>query len=347
MAVSKAFFCLPETNAGWNLVQTFKQQQEQDIPVSPYGEKRAVVIGGGTGAPVSIKVLLAMGFETSAVIAMADDGGSTGLLRERVGAIPPGDIRKCLVAMAHDSDDPFVRAFKMRFDYAQNHTLGNLMLTALAETSRSFSEAIHICERMLGARGHVYPSTLDPITLTGFTRDGRELKGQAVISRSSVPLSAVSLIPDNPIGYPPALEALRRADLIILGPGSVFTSIIPNLLVPGVIDAIRESKARTLLLCPIADMQGETEGLTVLEIIEAVRAHGMDKLLDAVCVQIEDGKATQRFSISHADEVTIGHDIPQMIIRQMADTIYPTWHNPRTLGGVIEEVVWACPSQQR
>jgi len=346
MSVSETLFCLPETNAHWNLAQTFKQQAAQAV-VSPYGKKKAVVIGGGTGAPVSIRVLLALGFETSAVIAMADDGGSTGLLRERVGAIPPGDIRKCLVAMAHDSDDPFVRAFKMRFDYAQNHTLGNLMLTALSETSHSFPEAIHICERMLGARGHVYPSTLDPITLAGHTRDGRELTGQTTISRSTTALSTVSLIPDNPTGYEPALDALRKADLIILGPGSVFTSIIPNLLVQGVADAVRESGARTLLLCPVADMQGETEGLRAIEIVNAVRAHGMDKLLDAVCIQVEDGAKMRRFPIDHADLAAIGRDIPQVVVRQMTDTVYPTWHNPHMLGEIVEEVMSTCLSRQR
>ncbi|MEG0324255.1 MAG: 2-phospho-L-lactate transferase CofD family protein, partial [Raoultibacter sp.] len=123
--------------------------------VSPEHRIKAVVIGGGTGAPVSIRTLLSMGFETSAVVAMADDGGSTGILREEANVTPPGDVRKCLAAFAQNPDDPLTRAFKYRFEFARNHTLGNLMLSALEDATGSFPEAIAICEKLLDARGHV------------------------------------------------------------------------------------------------------------------------------------------------------------------------------------------------
>ena len=116
---------------------------------------RVVVIGGGTGAPVSIRTLLSMGLDTSAVVAMADDGGSTGILREEADVTPPGDVRKCIAAMAADPNDPLTKAFKYRFSFARNHTLGNLMLSALEDAAGSFPEAISICERLLDARGHV------------------------------------------------------------------------------------------------------------------------------------------------------------------------------------------------
>ena len=141
---------------------------------------RAVVIGGGTGAPVSIRTLLSMGLDTSVVVAMADDGGSTGILREEADVTPPGDVRKCIAAMAANPDDPLTRAFKYRFSFARNHTLGNLMISALEDAAGSFPEAIAICERLLNARGHVYPSTLDRVTLVARTRDGRFIEGQAV-----------------------------------------------------------------------------------------------------------------------------------------------------------------------
>ena len=140
-------------------------------------ELRAVVIGGGTGAPMSIRTLLALGVNTSAVVAMADDGGSTGILREEAHVTPPGDVRKCLAAFAANPEDPLTKAFKYRFDFARNHTLGNLMLSALENATGSFPEAIKICGQLLGARGHVYPSTLNNVTLCAETRDGRILRG--------------------------------------------------------------------------------------------------------------------------------------------------------------------------
>ena len=236
---------------------------------------RVVVIGGGTGAPVSIRTLLSMGLDTSAVVAMADDGGSTGILREEADVTPPGDVRKCIAAMAADPNDPLTKAFKYRFSFARNHTLGNLMLSALEDAAGSFPEAISICERLLDARGHVYPSTLDRVTLTARTRDGRSLEGQAVACHSRTALERVGLrAAHEVVPYQPALEAIREADLIVLGPGSLFTSIIPNLLVPGVVDAIRASKGSTLFVCSLADMQGETWGLTAREHVEALMDHG-------------------------------------------------------------------------
>lgn len=268
---------LPSSNSGWNLKDSREMMDDR------FAGRRAVVVGGGTGAPVSIKTLLAMGVETSAVVAMTDDGGSTGLIRQRTDAIPPGDIRKCITAMAADGADPMTRAFKYRFNYAYNHTLGNLMITALADVA-SFTTAIDVCERMLNCLGHVYPSTLSPITLEGRTRDGRTIIGQSDIAHSDTALDSVWLNPSDPEPYEPALEAIRRADLVVLGPGSLFTSIIPNLLVPGVVEAIRESNAKTVFLCSVADMQGETWGLDCSEHVRALLDHGMEGLLHFACV---------------------------------------------------------------
>lgn len=226
---------------------------EQDIGVQALHDTaapvKAVVIGGGTGAPVSIRTLLSLEADTSAVVAMADDGGSTGILREEAGVLPPGDIRKCLVAMAADEGDPLTKAFKYRFSFARNHTLGNLMLSALEESTGSFPEAIDICSRLLNARGRVFPSTLDEVRLCAATWNGCKLDGQAKASHSDSTLYRVWLESAAPVrAYEPALDAIREADFIVLGPGSLFTSILPNLLVPGVVDAIRDSHAATLFV---------------------------------------------------------------------------------------------------
>ncbi|WP_160212364.1 gluconeogenesis factor YvcK family protein [Adlercreutzia aquisgranensis] len=351
-------------------------------PVLDAGESvRAVVIGGGTGAPVSIRTLLSMGAQTSAVVAMADDGGSTGILREEADVTPPGDIRKCIAAMAADPDDPLTRAFKYRFAFARNHTLGNLMISALEDACGSFPQAIQICERLLQARGHVYPSTLERVYLEAVTRDGRVIEGQAVACHSRTALERVSLRADGPIRpYEPALQAIREADLVVLGPGSLFTSIIPNLLVPGVTEAIRESKAATLFVCSLADMQGETWGLTAKEHIEALLAHGMEGALDYVLVHSPEPLRPEdmasglfnavtgdddRSSIGQMGDLELSgrvrpvrityQDIrlvqeaggPLVIVRNLVDPMHPTWHSPTALRNAFAGVIRLCRSRQR
>lgn len=336
---------------------------------------RAVVIGGGTGAPVSIRTLLSLGVQTSAVVAMADDGGSTGVLREEADATPPGDIRKCLVAFAKDPSDPLVRALKYRFAVARDHALGNLLLTALEDACGSFPEAIAICERLVDAQGHVYPSTLDHVVLSARTCDGRVLDGQAVACHSKTALESVWLAAEDgraPRPYEPALKAIREADLIVLGPGSLFTSIIPNLLIPGVVEAIRESRGRVLFVCALADVQGETWGLTAREHFEALAAHGMEGLIDYMLVHSQvplraESPATGSFaalsgaelehastsdlndvqlirgvrpiSINYADMLAIQSRGPIVISRNLADAERPTWHSPFALRDAFQNVI--------
>ena len=334
---------------------------------------RAVVIGGGTGAPVSIRTLLSLNAETSAVVAMADDGGSTGILREEAGVLPPGDIRKCLVAMAADPDDPLTRAFKYRFSFARNHTLGNLMLSALEDATGSFPEAISICGKLLNARGMVFPSTLDKVKLSGRACDGTLLEGQATVCKSKTALSRVWLESDEPIhAYEPALDAIRNADLIVLGPGSLFTSIIPNLLVPGIIDAIRESRGSTVFVCSLADVQGETWGLSAYEHYQALVSHGMEGLIDYMLVHSPDAlvpekrmdrmvsavhahmaattndagdsskwddAGTRRVCITYEDAEAIHAQGTTVLVRDLEDPIQPTWHDPEALRAAFSTVV--------
>lgn len=353
----------------------FQSIRDASPVVGSAQELKAVVIGGGTGAPASIQTLLSLGLQTSAVVSMADDGGSTGILRERAHVSPPGDIRKCLVAFAEDPDAPYVRAFKYRFDFANNHTLGNLTLSALEEATGSFPEAIRICERMLSARGHVYPSTLDNITLCGKTRDGRSIEGQADLSHSHTALQEVWLKDDKATPYPEAIKAICEADLIVLGPGSLFTSIIPNLLVPGVLDAIRSSRGTTLFVCSLADMQGETWGLSAEEHVDALLSHGMDGLLDYCLVHapkplrpggtlpgnfeaITEGASTatettevkplgtaiRPVAISYDSAHRIQSKGPTLIARNLVDPLRPTWHDPQALREAFTGVLKACHS---
>lgn len=277
--------------------QTAAFEALRDIPVDFSDQEfdaveplRAVVIGGGTGAPVSIRSLLSLGIQTDAVVAMADDGGSTGILREAADATPPGDVRKCIAAFADDPYDPLVKAFKYRIEIADGHALGNLMLAALEDACGSFAKAIEICEQLLGAQGHVLPSTFDHVHLRAQTRDGKLLEGQALSSHSSTALQRISLVSDSGTITPnrAAIRAIEDADLIVLGPGSLFTSIIANLAVPGILEAIAESRASTLFICSVADSQGETWGLSALEHVQALLDHGMEGMLDYVLLHSKD-----------------------------------------------------------
>ena len=313
---------------------------------------RAVVIGGGTGAPVSIRTLLSMGVRTSAVVAMADDGGSTGILRDQAGVTAPGDIRKCITAMASNADDPLTQAFKVRFGFAENHTLGNLMLSALEATSGSFPQAIEVCEKLLNAQGHVYPSTLGRVSLVAKTRDGRTLLGQAVASHSRTALRRVALESDEPIvAYEPACEAIRKADLIVLGPGSLFTSIIPNIIVPGIVDAIKASHGTVVFVGSLADVQGETRSLTVAEHYAALLEHGMKGHIDVVLApgpttarEMDDGVSRKSLVTSAEDRHFMESMGSQVIIADFAEHEHCTWHDPVKLRHAFAEVLGTCRS---
>lgn len=356
------------------LTSKFQAIGSIDDKLSPdFKSIKAVVIGGGTGAPVSIRTLLSMGVQTSAVVAMADDGGSTGILRAEAKVTPPGDIRKCLAAFAEDPNDPFTKAFKYRFEFARNHTLGNLLLSALEEATGSFPEAVKICGQLLGAKGKVYPSTLNNVELCAKTLDGRTLHGQATACKSETALSEVWLeSTGQPMPFVEAIRAIYDADFIILGPGSLFTSIIPNLLVPGIPEAIDNSKAKTIFVCSLADQQGETWGLSALEHVDALRRHGIGKNLDYVLIhsaeKLAPRKAVQEtfeaiagsgalesaqeenklgaslnadirpVEINHEDIQRIQQDGTMVLVRNMVDPQRPTWHDPVALANAFAHV---------
>lgn len=343
----------------------------------------AVVIGGGTGAPVSIRSLLSLGIETSAVVAMADDGGSTGILRETANVTPPGDVRKCLAAFADDPYDPLVRAFKYRLDIADGHALGNLMLAALEDASGSFTKAVEICERLLSAQGHVYPSTLDHVTLVAETKDGKLLDGQAVACHSATALQHVALKSEDGLPYisanKSAIRAILDADLIVLGPGSLFTSIITNILVPGILEAIKQSDAAVLFVCSLADAQGETWGLSAREHYQALADHGLEGRIDYMLVHTpvplraespgmgsfiaasgEDGSHSSTADlediqlsgdirpvrIDYADMQAIQSQGTVVISRDLADREHPTWHAPGALRDAILQVIKLVRARQ-
>ena len=329
-----------------------------DTPAKP----KVVVIGGGKGASLSIRTLLSLEMDVAAVVSMADDGGSTGIIRKEAHVSPPGDVRKCLCAMAADQNDPFTHAFRYRFEFARNHTLGNLMLSALEHETGSFPEAVKICGKLLNARGRVYPSTLDNVNLSAMDVDGKMLVGQAVASHSEKPLRRVWLVaPEGCHPYDEALRAIREADAIVLGPGSLFTSVIPNLLVPGVVEAIRASNAKCIFACNVSDFDGETRGFSSRDHVAALLAHGMQGRLDYAVLHSVGSLKPLSVAQSRIDALP-DHVIPPVrtaiedvdwirdqgvraYIRNLSNPERPEMHNPYAWRQVLEEIFSQCLSR--
>ena len=313
--------------------------------------RRAVAIGGGTGLPSVLGCLVDLGFETSAVVTMADDGGSSGKLREQLGMLPPGDIRNCLVALSDDHAGLLAPLFQYRFPKGEGlagHALGNLIIAALADLTGSFPAAIDACERYLHTCGHVYPSTLVDVELQGVDRAGSQLSGQARLAVSPNPLECVHLEPQWPAVYPPALDAIRSADVIILGPGSLYTSLIPNLLVDSIAEAICASHAQRVYVCNVANMRGETGGLDAADHVFALADHGLAGAVDLVLVH-EPSSAAPALCDDDAvvEPVAAGPGVRarieslgmRVIAEDLADPDNPVRHSPAALCRVLERVI--------
>jgi uncharacterized cofD-like protein len=319
--------------------------------MTPGAGRRAVAIGGGTGLPAVIHCLLDLGFETSAVVTMADDGGSSGQLRRELGMLPPGDIRNCLVAMAQDEDGLAARVFQYRFpdggDGHVGHAMGNLILAAVADLTGSFPEAIAHASKYLNTRGSVLPSTLADVYLHGIDRAGGAHSGQAILAAAPHPLARVRLDPACPPAYEPALEAIRAADVIVVGPGSLYTSLIPNFLVAGLADAVRDSSAKRIYVCNVANMRGETHGLDAADHVAALAEHGLEGAVDLVlvhdpCLQspgVCDDGAVEPVVADSAVRSRIEALGPRVIAADLADPNDPVRHSRAALCRALEGVV--------
>jgi uncharacterized cofD-like protein len=247
-----------------------------------------VAVGGGTGLGVilrGLKTRVASG-SLAAVVTVTDDGGSSGRLRRDFGVLPPGDIRNCIVALA-DDEDLLARLFQYRFaggEGLSGHSFGNLFLTALTGITGDFYQAISTAETILSVRGRILPATLTDVRLRGLGRSGNVYEGESAIGASGEHLAALHLEPEAPPAFPAAVEALEGADLIVLGPGSLYTSILPNLLIPGIRAAIRRSRARVVLPLNLMTQPGETDGMGGLAHLHALDRLAGGDLVDTVVV---------------------------------------------------------------
>ena len=233
-----------------------------------------VAIGGGTGLSTLLSGLKRYSNNLTAIVTVADDGGSSGVLRRELGVQPPGDIRNCLAALA--TEEPLLtRLFQYRFRAGtglEGHSFGNLFLSALTAITGSLEGAITASSRVLAVQGTVVPATNADVRLWAELADGRRIEGESQIGYATSPIVRVGCIPERPPALPKALEAIANADLIVLGPGSLYTSLLPNLLVPELVHAISRSKAPRLYICNLMTQPGETDGLDVEGHLRAIES---------------------------------------------------------------------------
>jgi len=258
-----------------------------------------VAIGGGTGLSTILKGLKkyvphpgqaaaevaaeqgAVIGSLSAVVTVTDDGGSSGRLRKELNVLPPGDIRNCIVALSED-EALLSRLFQYRFAKGsglEGHNFGNLFVTALTAITGDFAEAVRMASDVLAIRGVIFPATTANVELEATMKDGSIVRGETSITASQQRIAEVRLLPPDAEPLPPTLEAIERADLITMGPGSLFTSMVPNLLVHGIPDAIQASKAVKVFVCNLMTQANESLGMSAVQHIHALRAHAAGKRL--------------------------------------------------------------------
>ena len=248
---------------------------------------KVVAIGGGTGLSMLLRGIKKYTNNITAVVTVGDDGGSSGRLREEMGILPPGDIRNCIAALA-DDEDLITKLFQYRFKNGEGlagHSFGNLFLTALCAITGNMVKAVKESANVLNIRGVVLPTTLDDMKLAAEFEDGSIVKGESNIPEAHKKIKRLFTEPAVCNALPEALNAIANADLIILGPGSLYTSVIPNLLVSGIAEAIEESKAKKIYVCNIMTQPGETDDYSVASHVNALLSHADGhRILDAVLV---------------------------------------------------------------
>ncbi len=250
--------------------------------------KNIVIIGGGTGTFTLLSGLRRFPTNNSVIVSSADDGGSTGRLRSDLGVFPPGDLRQCLLGLSY-TEKEMQDLFSYRFEKGElkGHTVGNIILSALSKTLRGVEPAIKQVAKMLNVRGEVVPVTLFPTTLSATLKNGKKIIGEHNIDEPKVksrpPIKNLKLLPSAPANRR-ALRSIRKADVIILGPGDLFTSILPNLLVKGVGQAMAKSRAKKVLVVNLMTKKGQTDGFTVADFVNTVNRYLGKAKLGAVII---------------------------------------------------------------
>jgi len=287
---------------------------------------RIVALGGGTGLSALLRglkehvvrrsdrhpTLKRPVTDLAAIVTVTDDGGSSGRLRRENRILPPGDIRNCMVALAND-EALLSRLFQYRFNAGRGlsgHNFGNLFLAALTHVTGDFSEAVRVSAKVLAIRGRIFPSTLSNVHLVATLADGRRVKGETRISRSRIPIRKIELNPRRVRPLPMAIEAIQQADIIFMGPGSLYTSIIPNLLIPEIADAITRSKSPRVYIANLMTQPGETTHYALSDHLRAIKHHVDRPVLDVVVAnrQSISPEVARRYRRQGAEPVFVDRD---------------------------------------
>ena len=316
-----------------------------------------VALGGGTGLSTLLAGLKRLVGERepgeywienlSAIVTVSDDGGSSGRLRDELQMLPPGDIRNCMIALSEDST-LLSRLFRYRFrgtGELGGHSFGNLFLAALSEVTGDFTEAVRLSSEVLASKGHIFPATISDVRLVAELEDGSEVRGETQISASRVPIRRLRLEPEQCLPLPQALKAIRAADVITIGPGSLYTSILPNLLVARVSQAIGESGATKIFICNLMTQPGETDNYTAREHLESVKRYAPEIQFDYVVVNDRRITAEQaaRYAQEGAHQIGIDDDSLEEALDQSTQIVRANLleegekvrHDSNLLAGVV------------
>jgi uncharacterized cofD-like protein len=286
---------------------------------------KVVAIGGGTGLATVLRGLKHHVTEPArpaqfrpeitrltALVTVTDEGGSSGRLRRDFRILPPGDIRNCLVALAED-EQLLTQLFDYRFSSGRGlrgHNLGNLILTALTHLTHDFAQAVRLTSEVLAIRGEIFPSTLSDVHLEATRTDGAVIRGERSIAKTRVPIQRLHVVPSRCRPLPETLAAIYQADLITVGPGSLYTSLAPNLLVQGIAAEIARSRAVKVLVCNLMTQPGETRDYSAADHVRALHQHAGRKLFDHVVLNTGrlSGSLLRRYAVEHAAPVELDLD---------------------------------------
>jgi len=303
---------------------------------------RLVAIGGGTGLSSLLRGLKTYTSNLSAIVTVADDGGSSGRLRDEYRILPPGDFRQCLIALA-DAEPLMKQLFDHRFKEGSlnGHAFGNLFIMAMADVTGNFEQALRESGKVLAVKGTIVPSTLQDVTLVA-SINGGTVEGESKIPKQNAPISHVFLKPDGVQVNPEAAQAILNAELITVGPGSLYTSILPNLLVEGMVEAIKASPALKLYICNLAAQPGETEGYGVDDYLRVIREHVGANLFDFVLVNSNTSHPPTggQEPVIFRPVDTTRHPEVRFIAADVVNVRIPSHHDPDKLARTIMRKVW-------
>ena len=280
-----------------------------------YSHLKVVVVGGGTGLSTMLRGIKKYTENITAIVTVADDGGGSGVLRDDLGMLPPGDIRNCILALA-ETEPVMERLLSYRFTDGSlaGQSFGNLFLAAMHGISDNFEEAVKKVSDVLKVKGTVLPVTLTDVHINAHLEDGTVIKGECNISKGlktgNKKIKRIELVPDDAEILPDALDAINDADVVVLGPGSIYTSIIPNLIVKGVSEAICSTKARVIYVCNIMSQPGESDEMTAFDHVQAIINHSCEGMIDTCIVNTETipPELLRNYNLENASEVKVDED---------------------------------------